>query len=68
MTAAVVGVILNLAAWFALQVVFPVHAAVDWFALVVGIAALVALERFKVGIVSVVLAGGALGLIWSFVR
>ena len=67
-TAAVVGVILNLAVWFALQVVFPAHAAVDWFALVVGIAALVALERFKVGIMPVVLAGGALGLIWSFVR
>ena len=67
-TAAVVGVILNLAVWFALQVVFPAHAAVDWFALVVGVAALVALERFKAGIVPVVLAGGALGLIWSFVR
>jgi chromate transporter len=67
-TAAVVGVILNLAVWFALQTVFPAHAAVDGFTLVVGIAALVALERFKVGIVPVVLAGGALGLIWSFVR
>ena len=67
-TAAVVGVILNLAVWFALQVVFPAHAAVDWFALVVGVAALVALERFKTGIVPVVLAGGALGLIWSYVR
>jgi chromate transporter len=67
-TAAVVGVILNLAVWFALQTVFPAHAAMDGFALVVGVAALVALERFKVGIVPVVLAGGALGLIWSFVR
>jgi len=67
-TAAVVGVILNLAVWFALQVVFPVHAAVDWFALVVGVAALVALERFKVEIVPVVLAGGALGLLWSLLR
>jgi len=67
-TAAVVGVILNLAVWFALQVVFPVHAAVAWFALVVGVAALVALERFKVEIVPVVLAGGALGLLWSLLR
>jgi len=67
-TAAVVGVILNLAVWFALQVVFPAHAAVDGFALVIGIAALVALERFKVGIVPVVIAGGALGLLWSLVR
>jgi chromate transporter len=67
-TAAVVGVILNLAVWFALQVVFPAHAAVDWFALAVGIAALVALERFKVEIIPVVLAGGALGLVWSGMR
>jgi len=67
-TAAVVGVILNLAVWFALQVVFPAHAAVDWFALVVGVAALVALERFKVEIIPVVLAGGALGLVWSGMR
>ena len=67
-TAAVVGVILNLAVWFALQVVFPPHAPVDWFALVVGIAALVALERFQVGIISVVLAGGVLGLAWSLAR
>jgi len=65
-TAAVVGVILNLAVWFALQVVFPVHAAVDWFALVVGVAALVALERFKVGILPVITAGGLLGLAWSW--
>jgi chromate transporter len=67
-TAAVVGVILNLAVWFALQVVLPSHAAVDWFALVVGVAALIALERFKVGIVPVILVGGALGLMWSFVQ
>ena len=67
-TAAVVGVILNLAVWFALQVVFPVHAAMDSFALVVGVAALVALERFKVGIVPVITAGGLLGLAWSWIR
>jgi len=67
-TAAVVGVILNLAVWFALQVVFPVHAAMDGFALVVGVAALVALERFKVGIVPVIVAGGLLGLAWIWIR
>ena len=67
-TAAVVGVIMNLAVWFALQVVFPVQAAVDWFALVVGIAALVALERFKAEVIPVVFAGGALGLLWSLLR
>src|SRR4029453_13643099 len=34
-TAAVVGVILNLAVWFGLHVIFPPNGKVDWFALVV---------------------------------
>jgi chromate transporter len=65
-TAAVVGVIFNLAVWFALQVIFPAEATVDWFALGVGLAALVALERFKAGIFTVVLACGALGWIGMY--
>jgi chromate transporter len=67
-TAAVVGVILNLAVWFAVQVVFPAHAPVDWFAVAVGFAAFVALERLKIGIVPVVLAGGVLGWVWSLMQ
>ena len=34
-TAAVVGVILNLAVWFGLHVLFPAKNTVDWFAVVV---------------------------------
>jgi chromate transporter len=69
-TAAVVGVVLNLAVWFGLHVFFP-HggasvAATDWFAVAVSAAAFVAMQRFKVGIVPVVLASGALGLGWSW--
>lgn len=67
-TAAVVGVMLNLAVWFALQVILPPAAGVDWFAAAVGVAALVALERFKVGIVPVIVASGALGWLWLMVR
>ncbi len=63
-TAAVVGVILNLTVWFALQVIFPSAAPVDWFALAVAVAALVALERFKIGLVPVVLGSGLLGWLW----
>jgi chromate transporter len=72
-TAAVVGVVLNLAVWFALQVFFPVTttpglaAAVDWFAVIVALAAFVALQRFKASVVAVVLASGALGLVWRWV-
>jgi chromate transporter len=64
-TAAVVGVVLNLAVWFALQVFFPSGGAapgVDWVAVGVCAAALVAQQRFKVGVVTIVLASGLLGL------
>jgi chromate transporter len=63
-TAAVVGVILNLAVWFALHVIHP-DRGFDWFAIVLGLAALVALIRWKVGVIPVILAGGLLGLLAS---
>src|SRR5438270_4404059 len=40
-TAAIVGVILNLAVWFALHVFLPQNHGVDWFALAISAAALV---------------------------
>jgi len=66
-TAAVVGVILNLAVWFAGHVIFPKHAPVDRFALAVALVAFLAMQRFKVGIIPVVFAGGALGLLWQLI-
>jgi chromate transporter len=66
-TAAVVGVILNLAVWFGLQVLWPARAAVDWFAVGVALAAFVALQRFKASVVVVVLVSGALGIFWSLI-
>ncbi|MGA3007654.1 MAG: chromate efflux transporter [Opitutaceae bacterium] len=66
-TAAVVGVILNLAVWFAGHVIFPRHAPTDWFALGVALVAFLFLQRFKTGIIPIVLAGGALGLVWQMV-
>jgi chromate transporter len=65
--AAVVGVILNLAVWFAGHVIFPKHTLVDWFALAVVLVAFLAMQRFKVGIIPVVFAGGVLGLIWQLI-
>jgi chromate transporter len=61
-TAAVVGVILNLAIWFALHVMFPKD-GIDWFAIVLGVAALIAMVRWKLGVIPVVLAGGLIGLL-----
>jgi chromate transporter len=78
-TAAVVGVVLNLAVWFALHVLFaelrdveagpvrvlvPDPASLDPVALILALAALIALLRLHLGMVPV-LAGAALcGLVW----
>ncbi len=61
-TAAVVGVILNLALVFGFAVIFH-EGGFDWFALVLGIASLAILFRFKIDVLWIVLAGGILGLI-----
>jgi chromate transporter len=61
-TAAVVGVILNLAVWFALHVVHP-QTGFDWFAIALGLAALIAMIRWKVGVIPVIIAGGVIGLV-----
>jgi chromate transporter len=63
-TAAVVGVVLNLAVWFGLHVLFPAKNIVDWFAVVVTVVALVGMVKFKWNIIPVVLGAGALGLIY----
>ena len=53
-TAAVVGVILNLALWFGWHSLVPGGKSVDWFAAVMAIGAFVALKRFKVGMFTVI--------------
>lgn len=67
-TAAVVGVILNLALWFALHVLLPSDGRVNWFGLVVCCVAFVGMVRWKWSIIPVVLGAGVLGLVWSFVN
>jgi chromate transporter len=63
-TAAVVGVVLNLAVWFGLNVIFPNPGTVDWFAILVGLVAFVGMVRWKWDIVPVVLSAGFAGLIF----
>jgi chromate transporter len=77
-TAAVVGVILNLAIWFALHTWFrearhlrglgfsfdiPVLATVDLWAVLLSVAAIVAIFRFKIGMIQTLLACSAAGLL-----
>jgi chromate transporter len=63
-TAAVVGVILNLACFFAYHVLWPegFDGRFEWISAVIGAAALVALFRYKVGIMQLVGACAAVGL------
>jgi chromate transporter len=66
-TAAVVGVVLNLALVFGAAVIWPhgVSGGTQWFALLMTVAAFVVLYRFKVDVLWVVLAGGAIGWVMS---
>jgi chromate transporter len=64
-TAAIVGVILNLAVWFGLHVFLPNAGVIDWFAVVLCAAAFVAMLRYQIDIIPVVLASGLLGLLWK---
>ena len=68
-TAAVVGVILNLATFFAYHVLWPhgFDGHFEWFSAFIGAAAFIALFRYKVGIVSVIAACAVAGLGYSLV-
>jgi chromate transporter len=74
----VVGVILNLAIWFAMHTWFregrhlhgfagsldiPVLASIDFWALLISIAAIVAVFRFKIEMIQTLLACSATGLL-----
>jgi chromate transporter len=63
-TAAVVGVILNLAVWFGLQVLLPADAPFNWFAAIIGLFAFSALQWSKLGMLPVLGLAGLAGLLW----
>jgi len=77
-TAAVVGVVLNLAIWFAMHTVFretrpvrgfgfsfdaPVLASIDLWALLLSAAAVIAMFRFKAGMIPTLAACSAAGMV-----
>jgi chromate transporter len=67
-TAAVVGVIANLAVYFATQVLFPDGVSVrglDVYALVVAVVSFIVLQRFRVPIYLMVPAGAVVGMAWT---
>jgi chromate transporter len=69
-TAAVVGVILNLALFFAWHVLWPrgFGGGFDWIPALIGAGALVALLRYKAGVMPVIGACALLGLATTFIR
>jgi chromate transporter len=81
-TAAVVGVILNLAVWFGVHVVFrdtvpwhgyglslsvPVLPSIDVLATIIAIAAALAIFRFKIGVIQTLLACSLTGMVLRLV-
>src|ERR671917_1265915 len=67
-TAAIVGVVANLAVFFASRVLFPEGVSVaglDIFALVVAVTSFVILQRFKVPIYLMVPVGAVVGMVWT---
>ncbi len=66
-TAAVVGVVLNLAVFFAWHVLWPrgFEGPFEWFSALTGIVAFIALFRYKAGIVTVIVACALAGLAYS---
>ncbi len=79
-TAAVVGIILNLAIWFGLHVLFgdltpwrgwgmridiPVLASVNWASLALTLAAILGLFRLKLGVLAVLGLCAAAGMAWA---
>ena len=69
-TAAVVGVILNLAVFFAWHVFWPQGFAgrFDAIAALISGCALLALFRYKVGVIPVIAACGVAGLLFLFLK
>nr|CAD6608977.1 chromate transporter [Rhizobium sp. TCK] len=79
-TAAVVGVILNLAVWFGLHVLFrevatltlgqlwwdvPVVSTLDWPSLILTLISALALFRLKQSVITVLVASSVLGVAWK---
>ncbi|MDQ3523682.1 MAG: chromate transporter, partial [Chloroflexota bacterium] len=81
-TAAVVGVVLNLSVWFSVHTLFgqvdkrrygalhlqvPRWDTIEWAALLIAAGALVAMFRFKVGMGWTLLGGAVIAAVYAFV-
>ncbi|MGE5547501.1 MAG: chromate efflux transporter [Solirubrobacterales bacterium] len=79
-TAAVVGVVMNLAVWFGLHVVFarvgpgplnlplPEWSSIEPASVVLAVAAMIAMLRFHLGMIATLAASAVLGAAWVMLR
>lgn len=66
-TAAVVGVILNLGVWFAWHALVNANGRVDGFVAVVACGAWLMMERNKLGVIPTLVVCALLGMIWKWI-
>jgi len=67
-TAAVVGVVMNLAVWFAMHILFPVDGPFNWFSAALGLVAFIGMWRWKWNVLYVVIGAGIVGLGYQYLR
>lgn len=63
-TAAIVGIVLNLAVWFGLNSVVRNQHGIDWFALASSVVLFLGMLKWKWNVIPVVLGAGLAGVIW----
>jgi chromate transporter len=66
-TAAVVGVVLNLSVIFTYHVLFPEGKGFDWYALLASLVAFAGMLRFKWGMIPVIVGSALAGFVWKMV-
>ena len=64
-TAAVVGVVLNLAVWFGVHVLFPEGKVLDYFALVLSAVAFLGMLKWHWDVIPVIMGSALLGLVYK---
>jgi chromate transporter len=66
-TAAVVGVVLNLAVLFTYHTLLPDKGGFDWYALAAAVVAFIGMQRFKWGMIPVIIGSAAASYGWIMV-
>jgi chromate transporter len=66
-TASVVGVIVNLALFFGVHVLWPqgISNRFDWFSALIAVTAAIALFHFRRSVIEVIVASAVIGLLWK---